>query len=140
MEQLMRSGPFAQLAGVLTLILSCRTGSAQPAPAGAAKAPPLSAPQQACLEERKQLFKQASQFLKDGKPAEALAVWQKHIAHLRAAFKSPHEQVEKSLRVLAELHQLREDFTAAARVWEEMAEVCAHVYGKKACEVREARQ
>jgi CHAT domain-containing protein/Tfp pilus assembly protein PilF len=139
MEQRMRPRTSAHLAGLLALALLGRAGSAQPPPTGPSKPPPLSAPQQACQQERAQLHKEVNQLLKEGKSAEALALWQKHMTRLREAFKDPHEQVERSLLVLLQVHESREDFPAAARVWEEIAEVRSHLYGKSDWRVKDAR-
>src|SRR5262245_11033174 len=104
---------FARPVGLLALLFGSGLAAAQAVPPGTATGPPLTAEQKEYLKERARALKEVNQLLQAGKKAEAVALWEKELARARKVLEPFHEEVDKSAGVLAQLHELREDFPAA---------------------------
>src|SRR5262249_45049769 len=66
-----------------------------------------------------------------GMHAGAVALWEKQVTREREAFGRIHQEMVASLKGLAQLHELREDFAAARKVREEVLAISAGLYGEK---------
>src|SRR5262245_43603660 len=89
---------------------------AQPPPT---EAKPLTAEQKARLKERDHLATEAARFDRAGKVADMLAAWEQKLAIEREVYGEVHEQVAASVTVLAQIHEVREDFAAARKARQE---------------------
>lgn len=134
MEQRMNPRVCAPRRGLLSLALLCWVGVT-----GAAQGPPLNARQKECLQERARVLKDVAQFLRAGKHAEAVAACENQVRREREAFGESHEEVLSGLQVLAQLHELREDFSAARKVWQEVVAIRGRLQGQKHWRVAEVR-
>jgi CHAT domain-containing protein/tetratricopeptide (TPR) repeat protein len=129
----------ACLACLLALALSVRQAPAQPAAAGATDGTPLTAKQKERLQERARVFKEVSRLLQAGKGAEAVALWEKEVARDRKTFGPTHEEVAEALRVLARMHEIREDFPEGRKALREVLAIRTRLYGAKHWRVTDAR-
>src|SRR5262245_50937300 len=116
----MKTQSFAREVGLLTLLLGFGPVAAQPVPPKIAQEPPLSAAQKKHLQERARGIKEGSQLWRAGKQAEAVALLEKEITLERKVFGQFHRVTEESVEWLAQLHELREDFSAARKAWDEV--------------------
>src|SRR5438270_6952091 len=120
----------AQAVGLLALLSVSGEAAAQPVPPGSGKEPPLGAQQEARLKERERARKKLTELRQAGKPGEAAALWAKELDHDRKVFGRFHEVVAETAGVLAELHELREDFPAARQARLEVLAIRTRRYGK----------
>jgi CHAT domain-containing protein len=129
----------ARLACLAALALAVRQAAAQPAAAGTTKGTPLTAEQKERLQERARVLKEVNRLLQAGKHAEVVALWGKETERDRKAFGRFHEVVADSIMTLAQLHELRDDFPAAAKALREMLAIRTKLYGAKDWRVTDAR-
>src|SRR5207237_1330043 len=101
--------------------------------------PPLTAAQQARLQERDRYAVEAWKLWQVGRLAEGVPAWEKKIAIEREVFGNEHEDLAKSLGHLANVHELREDFLAARKAREEVLALRTRLHGEKDWQVTDAR-
>jgi tetratricopeptide (TPR) repeat protein len=120
----------------LIVMLLCLPVLAQEQP----KRPPaLTKEQQAKLKERAQLLKEAEKLGSEGKLSEAIDAAEKMLAIEREVFGNFHETVAGSLEFLAEVHEHREDFTAARKARQEVLGIQTKLLGAQHWRVTDAR-
>jgi CHAT domain-containing protein/tetratricopeptide (TPR) repeat protein len=106
----------------------------------AAPPPPgLTAEQRERLKERGRLSAEVQTLQQKGRLAEAVESAQRLLALERAVFGDVHEDVARSLGLLARLHLQREDFPAARRALEEGLAIRTKLHGEKDWRVTDAR-
>jgi tetratricopeptide (TPR) repeat protein len=134
MERLMKPLPTGWPGWLVALVLVCWFG-----PVGMAGDPPLTAEQKECLKARGHLLKEVNRLIQEGKHAEAVTAVERQVAREREAFGGAHEKVATSLKLLATVHEIREDFAAARKTRQEVLTMRAGRYGGRHWRVAESR-
>ena len=101
--------------------------------------PELTASQQERLKESRALWMQGSDLLEAGKIAEAIAVEEKVLAIEREIFGNEHDRVTGVLALLAELHEVQDDFESAKKVRTESLAALTRRFGQAHWRVTDTR-
>ena len=123
----------------LTLVLPAVPRAFGQAPAASKPSPPLTAQQQERLKERDQLAKQAVQLRSHGKLPEAIQAAEAMLAIERQVLGQTSEDAIGSLKLLARLHQDREDWAAAREACQEVLNLRNKTLPKDHWQVADAR-
>src|SRR5262249_44141960 len=77
------------------------------------------------------LAAEAKNFAQQGKLAETVAAWNKKLAIEREIYGNVHAVVADSLVVLAQIHEVGNDFQAGAKARQEALVILTKLYGTK---------
>jgi tetratricopeptide (TPR) repeat protein len=99
----------------------------------------LTEEQKARLKERNQYLAEANRLRKAGQLPETIATLEKALAIDRQVFGDRHEEVALSLESLAQVHEIRADWTAGRKARQEVLAIRSGLYGKDDWRVTNAR-
>jgi tetratricopeptide (TPR) repeat protein len=116
------------------LFASSLTASSYPA-----QAPVLSAAQRERLKERDKFEQQANAFRAQGKTAEAIRAAESMLTIECEVLGKTSDDAIRSVKLLAQLHEDREDWVAARKAWTEVLAMWTQNLGKDRQDVIEAR-
>jgi len=119
------------MAGLLALVVA---GSLL----AAGEPKPLTEEQKARLKERDQYWAEAIRQDKAGQLPGVIAAVEKKLAIEREVFGNRHEEVARSLEVLAQLHELREDWVSGRKARQEVVSIRTVLYGQEDWRVKDA--
>jgi CHAT domain-containing protein/tetratricopeptide (TPR) repeat protein len=132
-----RSFAAVRVSALVFVLAVCAVRAADPPPAGAK---PLTAEQKARLQECDRLAAEAAKFAQAGKLADMLAAWEQKLAIEREVYGPAHERVAVSVKLLALIHEGREDFPAARKARQEVLAIRRQLHGDKDWRVADARR